>query len=116
MVCFGRLGEEMESEGDTVDCDACQRQITEATFLETKDKTQAWCLACQGNAPQDAVRVAEALAVPSKRFEKCQRKELQEELTRLGVKGVSNKNKEQLNKLIDDHGASPAGRARNRLY
>ena len=115
-MCFGRLGEEMESEGDTVDCDACQRQITEATFLETKDKTQAWCLACQGNAPQDAVRVAEALAVPSKRFEKCQRKELQEELTRLGVKGVSNKNKEQLKKLIDDHGASPAGRARNRLY
>ena len=115
-MCFGRLGEEMESEGDTVDCDACQRQITEATFLETKDKTQAWCLACQGNAPQDAVRVAEALAVPSKRFEKCQRKELQEELTRLGVKGISNKNKEELKKLIDDHGASPAGRARNRLY
>jgi hypothetical protein len=115
-MCFGRLGEEMQSEGDTVVCDACQRQITEATFLETKNQALAWCLACQGNAPQDAVRVAEALAVPSERFEKCQRKQLQEELTRLGVKGVGNKNKEELKRLIDDHGASPAGRARNRLY
>ena len=115
-MCFGRLGEEMESDGDTVDCDSCLRQITEATFLEDEKTSQTWCLACINSAPADAKLVTEALAVPSERFEKCPKKDLQEELTRLGVKGISNKNKEELKKLIDDHGASPAGRARNRLY
>jgi hypothetical protein len=54
--------------------------------------------------------------LPSKRFEGCPNKELRAELTRLGVKGISSKNKDDLKKLIDGHGASPDGLARNRLY
>ena len=56
------------------------------------------------------------MALPSKRFEECPNKELRAELTRLGVKGISNKSKDDLKKLINDHGASPDGRAKNRLY
>jgi hypothetical protein len=115
-MCFGRLGEEMEPEGDTVDCDNCLRQITEARFLEDEKTGQTWCLACRNSAPADANQVTQALALPSKRFEGCPNKELRAELTRLGVKGISSKNKDDLKKLIDDHGASPDGLARNRLY
>ena len=115
-MCFGRLGEEMEPEGDTVDCDNCLRQITEARFLEDEKTGQTWCLACRNSAPADANQVTQALALPSKRFEGCPNKELRAELTRLGVKGISSKNKDDLKKLIDGHGASPDGLARNRLY
>jgi hypothetical protein len=113
-MCFGRLGEEMESEGDTKDCDACGRPITEATFLEHENGV--WCRACSNSAPLDAEQVTEALAVPSKRFEQCRKGDLIAELKRLGVKGITSKSKDALKKLIDEHGASPAGCARNRLY
>ena len=113
-MCFGRLGEEMDSEGDTVDCDECGRQITEARFLE--HKTGVWCRACTNSAPADAKLMTEALAVPSKRFAGCGKDQLIAELTRLGVKGVKSKPIGALMQLIDEHSASPAGCARNRLY
>ena len=113
-MCFGRLGEEMESEGDTVDCDECGRQITEARFLE--HKTGVWCRACTNSAPADAKLMTTALAVPSKRFAECGKDKLIAELTRLGVTGVKSKRKEDLLQIIDEHSASPAGCERNRLY
>ena len=113
-MCFGRLGEEMESEGDTVDCDDCGRQITEARYLE--HARGVWCRACTNSAPLDAELKTEALAVPSKRFNGCGKVTLIAELTRLGVRGVNRKGKRALMQLMDDHGASPAGYARNRLY
>jgi hypothetical protein len=104
----------MESEGDTVDCDECGRQITEARFLEHAQGV--WCRACTNSAPLDAELKTEALAVPSKRFNGCGKVTLIAELTRLGVKGVNRESKRALMQLMDDHGASPAGYARNRLY
>ena len=114
-MCFGRLGEEMDSEGDTVDCDECGRQITEARFLEHKTRG-VWCRACTNSAPADAKLMTEALAVPSKRLAGCGKDQLIAELTRLGVKGVKRQPIGALMQLIDEHSASPAGCARNRLY